>query len=231
MNARLSAVADLERRLDYVFKDRALLERALTHASAGQGAKSIADNERLEFLGDRVLGLIVAEMLIDRFPDLSEGDLSKRLHALVSREACVRVAEQIGIGPALRLAAGETKGGGRQNPTILGDACEAVIAAVYRDGGLDAARQVFGPRWEAEVAALGSLNALNPKSHLQEWAASKGKGAPAYRIVSREGPDHAPTFVVEAAVAGWEPARGEGRSRQDAEKAAAAAMLQREGQL
>src|ERR1700761_314705 len=137
MNARADAVATLEANLGHAFKDRALLEQALTHASVGQGARPVADYERLEFLGDRVLGLLVADLLLQRFPEASEGELAKRLNALVNRDTCARVAEKLGVNDALRLAPGETKLGGRQNRTILGDACEAVIAAVYRDAGLD----------------------------------------------------------------------------------------------
>jgi ribonuclease-3 len=229
MNARLSAVEGVERRLSYRFKDRDLLERALTHASAGQGARRVADNERLEFLGDRVLGLIAADLLMRRFPEATEGELSKRLHAVVSREACARVAETLELGPALRLAAGETKRGARANATILGDACEAVIAAVYRDGGLEAARSTFAPMFELEIDRLGPTAALSPKSRLQEWAAQAKRPNPVYAVVSREGPDHAPRFTVEVRVEGFEPARASGASRQEAEKAAATALLDQAG--
>lgn len=233
MNARDLAVAELQRRLGYVFREGERLERALTHASIREGARSargeFRDNERLEFLGDRVLGLLVAERLIELYPDAAEGELSKRLHVVVSREACARVAEALHIGPSLRMAAGETKSGGRQNKTILGDACEAVIAAVYLDGGLEAARLVFGPRFEVEMQSLGALDTLNPKSHLQEWAAGRKLGTPRYSQIDRQGPDHAPRFVVEVSLNSGPPARGEGGSRQDAEKAAAAAWLEREG--
>jgi ribonuclease-3 len=231
MNARQDAVADLERTLGHTFKDRDLVEQALTHSSVGEGACPVADYEQLEFLGDRVLGLIVADLLIRHFPGDNEGDLSKRLNALVSRDTCARIAERVGVGPALRLAAGETKRGGRENKTILGDACEALIAAVYRDAGLEAARTVFTPLWEAELDALGSLSALSPKSKLHEWAMAKGRPAPTYRVTGREGPDHSPRFTVEVLVEGLDPTTATGRSRQEAEKAAASALLQREGLL
>ncbi|HEY3813674.1 MAG TPA: ribonuclease III [Caulobacteraceae bacterium] len=229
MNARADAVAHLEAELGHAFKDKSLLEQALTHASVGQGARPVADYERLEFLGDRVLGLIVADLLLERFPEMSEGELAKRLNALVNRDACARVAERLGIGAALRLAPGETKLGGRQNKTILGDACEAVIAAVYRDACLDKARRVFTPLWEAELDQLGPIAALDPKSRLNEWALGRANVSPVYRVVGREGPDHAPRFTVEVEVEGVAPISGAGRSRQEAEKAAAAAMLDREG--
>jgi ribonuclease-3 len=231
MNARADAVARLERNLGHIFRDRSLLERALTHASVGQGARAVDDNERLEFLGDRVLGLIVARDLLDRFPEADEGDLSKRLHVLVSRDVCAAVAERLGAPEALRMAPGETRAGGRFKKTILGDACEALIAAVYLDAGFEAARAVFGPLWRDVLVDLGSLPSLNPKSQLQEWAAREGLSPPAYTVVSREGPDHAPRFTVEVTVTGRDPARGEGGSRQDAEKAAAIGLLQREAML
>ena len=133
MNARVGAAEALEKKLGLTFANPELLERALTHASASEGGGSKAktqDNERLEFLGDRVLALIVVDRLMCRYPKADEGELSKRLHVLVSRDVCADVAEELGVGPALRLAAGETKSGGRQNKTILGDACVALIAAV-----------------------------------------------------------------------------------------------------
>jgi ribonuclease-3 len=231
MNLRAEAVASLERRLGHSFQDRSLLERALTHSSVGHGAKAVEDYERLEFLGDRVLGLIVARDLFQRFPHSPEGELSSRLHALVSRDVCASVAERLGVPEALRLAAGETKAGGRYKKTILGDACEALIGAVYLDAGFERAHELFGPLWGEEMERLAPLAALNPKSRLQEWAASARRAPPAYAVVSREGPDHAPRFVVEARLEGFEPAQGEGGSRQDAEKAAAKSLLEREGLL
>jgi ribonuclease III len=230
MNARADAVDKLEAELGHAFKDRSLLEQALTHASVGQGARPVADYERLEFLGDRVLGLIVADLLVERFPEASEGELAKRLNALVDRDTCARVAERLGIGDALRLAPGETKLGGRQNPTILGDACEAVIAAVYRDGDLEIARRIFAPLWDAELEQLAPIATLDPKSRLNEWALGRANVSPVYRVIGREGPDHAPRFTVEVEVPGVAPISGAGRSRQEAEKAAAAALLERETQ-
>lgn len=229
MNARLSAVEGVERTLNYRFSDRDLLERALTHASAGQGARKIRNYERLEFLGDRVLGLIVADLLMRRYPKATEGELSKRLNALVSGQTCARVAEKIGLGPAIRLAAGETRRGARANATILGDVCEALIAAVYRDGGLAKATEVFTPLFEGEIDESEPLAALNSKSQLQEWAAAQGRPLPTYSVVAREGPDHEPVFTVEVRLEGSLPVEATGRSRQEAEKAAAAALLEREG--
>jgi ribonuclease-3 len=234
MNARLAAVTELEARLGYVFKDRNLLDQAVTHASAGDGHRAIVHNERLEFLGDRVLGLCTAQTLMAQFPAAREGDLSQRYNILVNRQACAQAARQMGLGPALRLAGGETKRGGREQDTILADACEAVLAAVYLDGGLEAARAVFDQFWAEQIAALGQAGmgqvALsNPKSFLQEWAAAAKRPIPVYSVVQRTGPDHAPEFIVEVQVEGLDAARAKGRSRQEAEKAAASLMLGREG--
>ena len=146
MNSRQEAVAALQARLGHTFADPSLLERALTHASVGGGAPgSASDYEVLEFIGDRVIGLLAAERLAELHPKAAEGELSVRLHGLVSGQACARVARRLDMGPALRLAGGETKMGGREKDSILGDACEAVMAAIYRDGGLEAARTIRRP--------------------------------------------------------------------------------------
>jgi ribonuclease-3 len=232
-NARAEAVAALETRLGHAFTNKALLERALTHASVGEGAPAglggPRDNERLEFLGDRVLGLLVAERLSNDFPTADEGQLSSSLHALVDKSACARVGEGLGVGPALRLSPGETKTGGRRKAGVIADAVEAILAAVYLDGGLDAARAVFSKAWATELAAPPSRTVTNPKSALQEWAQGLGRPLPTYRVLERTGSDHAPTFLVEASVDGVQPLTAQGRSRQEAEKAAATALLKREG--
>ena len=230
MSLRDAAVAALERRLKHVFSDRELLDRALTHASVGDGAKRVRDNEVLEFIGDRVLGLLAAERLAVLYPKAREGDLAPRLNALVSRETCARVARRMELGPALRLSGSETKTGGRDKDSILAGACEAVMAALYQDGGLEAPRAVFLAFWEEETASLGAPRPRDPKTALQEWAQGQKKPLPAYSVINRQGPDHAPRFTVEVTVLGLEPVRAEGRSRQEAEKAAAATLLQREGQ-
>jgi ribonuclease-3 len=232
---RAEAVAALARSLGHAFRDPDLLERALTHPSVGEGAardargRPFVDNQRLEFLGDRVLGLLVADRLLRDFPAADEGEMSSRLHALVDKAACARVAERVGVGPAMRLSPGEAKQGGRRREGALGDAMEAILAAVWLDGGMDAARAVFDRIWADELAAPARPSLTNPKSALQEWALGHGKPLPTYRVVERTGSDHAPTFTVEASVAGYPPLTAKGRSRQDAEKAAATALLQREG--
>jgi ribonuclease-3 len=233
-DGRAGAVAELVRRLGHDFRDRSLLDRALTHASVGEGAppqthKAPRDNERMEFLGDRVLGLLVADRLHQDFPEADEGALSSRLHALVDKQACARVGADLGVGAAMRLSPGETRSGGRRKDGLIADAVEALLAAVYLDGGLDAARRVFDRVWAEEFARPADRSVTNPKSALQEWAQGQALPLPTYRIVSRSGSDHAPTFTVEAEVQGVAPAQAQGRSRQEAEKAAAIAMLQREG--
>ena len=228
-NSRAAAIAALERRLGLVFSDQALLDRALTHSSVGDGSKRVSDNERLEFVGDRVLGLLAAERLAELYPKSDEGDLAPRLNALVSRKACAVVARNLDLGAALRLSPAETKAGGRDKDSILAGACEALMAALYQEGGLAAARTFFLAQWADQIQDLGLPRPQDPKTALQEWAQGKGKPLPAYAVVQRTGPDHAPLFTVEAQVQGLEPARAQGRSRQDAEKAAAQALLQREG--
>jgi ribonuclease-3 len=221
---RTAAVADLERRIGHNFADRDLFERALTHASVGDGARQVRHNERLEFLGDRVLGLLAAERLLALDPDSREGVLSPRLSGLVNGKTCARVARRIGLGPALHI--GGSGGKIRDNDTVLGDACEALIAALYIDGGLETARAFFLRFW-AEEFENADPRGKDVKNHLQEWAQSRGLPLPSYEVVSRSGPDHAPVFTVKVSVEGYPDETGAGRSRQDAEKAAALCMLTR----
>lgn len=232
-NVRAEAAAALERRLGHVFIDRNLFERALTHPSVVDPGRPESqrprDNQRLEFLGDRVLGLLVAERLVADFPIADEGEMSSRLHALVNKTTCARVAEALGVGPAMRLSPGETKQGGRRREGVLGDAMEALLAAVYLDGGIEAARAMFTSAWALEFSAPPKRSLSNPKSVLQEWALGAGRALPVYRVADRNGPDHAPVFTVEVSVEGVAPLTAQGRSRQEAEKAAATAMLEREG--
>lgn len=232
-NSRAEAVRALVQKLGHAFADRSLLEQALTHPSVGEGGKPggrpQVDYQRLEYLGDRVLGLLTAEHLFKSYPEADEGALSSALHALVDKTACARVGHRLGVGPALRLSAGETKTGGRRKDGIVADAVEAILAAVYLDGGLDAARRLYHLAWAEELAAPPTRSVTNPKSALQEWAQGLGRPLPTYAVVERTGSDHAPTFVVETRVEGVEPERASGRSRQEAEKAAATAMLTREG--
>jgi len=230
MNARTAAVAELERHIGHQFRDRDLLERALTHASVGDGARAVRHYERLEFLGDRVLNLMAAERLMALDTEAREGELSRLLASLVNYHACARVARQIGLPLALRLSASATKIGARESDSVLGDACEALIAALYIDGGLETARAFFSRFWAPEFDSLGEPRARDPKTQLQEWAQGQGLPLPAYKVVSRDGPDHAPCFTVEVSVQGYDSESAEGRSKQEAEKAAALVMLlKREG--
>lgn len=230
MNTRIAAIEELERRIGYNFRDRDLLERALTHASVGDGAREVRHNERLEFLGDRVLNLCAAERLMALDPDSREGAMSQRLANLVNYHACARAAHRAGLPDAMRLSASATKVGARKSDAVLGDACEALMAALYIDGGLDTAKAFFLKFWAEEFDDLDAPRAKDPKTQLQEWAQGLGLPLPHYEIVSREGPAHAPVFVIEVQVQGFSPERGEGGSRQTAEKSAAQTMLlKREG--
>ena len=211
--------SDLEERLGHKFADRDLLRRALTHSSAN--AK--VSNERLEFVGDRVLGLIVAEDLHRLYTDDQEGALALKYNALVRQEACARAAEAAGLGDHLILAASESQSGGRRKGAILAGACEAVIAALYEDGGMDAARRFVECYWAEQYADLGS-DMRDAKTALQEWAQAR-KSAPSYELVGREGPDHAPRFAVQVSLKGRDPETGEGGSKREAEQDAARKML------
>jgi len=232
MNDVTAAPAALASFAEYEFTRPELLTEALTHPSAARRRGSARRGyERLEFLGDRVLGLIVAELLWRRFPNEAEGELTRRHTHLVRREALAEVAKAVGLGPRIIVSAGEDAAGVRHNPSVLADVCEAVIAALYIDGGLPAARDFVERWWETRLAALGAPP-RDPKTALQEWAqARKGfdRAAPVYRQTARLGPDHAPLFTVAVEVPGEEPASGEGRSKREAEQAAAKAMLVRLG--
>jgi ribonuclease-3 len=221
--------------LGHGFTDAGLLLAALTHPSvAGLGRTAAgmavpgAAYERLEFLGDRVLGLLVAEWLLERFPAEREGDLARRHAALVRREALARVADGVDLGAYLRLSPGEQGIGGRANLTILADACEAVIGALYLDGGLLVTRAFVRRAWAALIDESGSLPPQDCKTALQEWAQGRGKPLPVYEIVRRSGPAHQPEFEVAVRVEGFAPVHGVGRSRRAAETTAAQTLL---GQL
>ncbi len=214
----------LQAALGHRFDDPARLTEALTHASAD----ARRSNERLEFLGDRVLGLVVAEELIRRFPQSEEGELAVRLNALVRKETCARVALETGINAHIILAPGERQAGGGAKKAVLGDACEAVIAALYLDGGLAAARHFILSAWKADFEESAGVG-RDPKTALQEWAQSRsdlGRALPVYRVLESSGPAHAPHFVVEVSVGSAGAATGEGGSKREAERKAAEALLQ-----
>ena len=206
--------------LGHRFANPELLRRALTHASTA--ARGAGTYERLEFLGDRVLGLVVADMLDERFPEAAEGELSRWFHRLVSGSTCAEVAREMELGKFLRMS------GGRPSPSVLGDACESVLGALYRDGGLGAARQLIERYWLPRIDSM-SAPPRDAKTELQEWAHRRGFDVPVYAEVERSGPDHAPEFEVEVNVGALAPSRGRARSKRGAEQEAAAGVLRREG--
>jgi ribonuclease-3 len=229
MKRKANELSALEERLGYRFKDVALLEQALTHKSFVTGRKH-ASNQRLEFLGDRVLGLAVAEMLYGFFPGNLEGELSQRHTALVRNETCVEVALLLDLGSHLRLGAGEKNAGGERNHSILGDACEAVMGAIFLDGGYEPAKNMIERYWRPLMTASAQAP-RDAKALLQEWALGRGLPVPHYREIERTGPDHKPVFRVSLELPGILAVEGVGPSKRDAEKAAAATMLAREGVL
>ena len=213
----------LEEALGHRFARPALLAQALRHPSAATQAGS---NQRLEFLGDRVLGMVVAAMVYETFPHEAEGALSQRYAALVRRETLAAVARALSLGPRLALGRGEGAAGGRDNPANLADACEAVIGALYIDGGIEAAERFIRRHWEPAMVA-DSEPPRDPKTRLQEWTQSKALGLPVYRTLSSSGPAHAPVFKVEAEVGGLGNALATGATKRAAEQGAAAALLSR----
>jgi len=218
----------LEERIGYRFNDGPLLDSALTHISALKGSRNRGGSyQRLEFLGDHVLGLVVSDMLFRSFPKADEGELSRRLADLVRKETCADMARNIELGAAIRLGSSEANAGGRKRPAILADVCEALIGAVFLDGGYAAAEDFVERLWQARMHATAQP-LRDPKTVLQEWAQARGLPTPAYREVARSGPDHDPEFRVAVALPNFAPAEGSGRSKRAAEQAAAAAMLTRE---
>ena len=223
---KLASLDEIEDRLGHHFADRSLLVRALTHTSAVQ--QPTDSYQRLEFLGDRVLALTVAGMVYRAFPQADEGELARRLNAMVKRDSCADVARELGLGPALRLGSGEAQSGGRAKAAILGDVMEAVIAAIHLDAGFDVARDFVERLWhDRMMTATGPLR--DAKTTLQEWLQGRGLAAPTYRLVSRTGPDHDPLFTIAVDLVGCDGAEGAGRSKRAAEQTAAAAVLVREG--
>ena len=223
-------VSALQARIGHVFADASLLERALTHVSAlpAQAQRRANSYQRLEFLGDRVLGLAVSDMLYEAFPEAEEGELSRRLADLVRKETCADVARGWGVGAVLRLGEGEAQTGGANKSAILGDICKSLLGAVFLDAGYGAAealvRRFFSEKMLNPVRPL-----RDPKTALQEWAQARGLPTPVYRQVGRSGPDHAPVFSIEVSVNGFEPALAEGSSKRFAEQASAQNFLEREG--
>ncbi len=221
----MSREADLAQfcaRLGHEFADPALLEEALTHRSFfAEGARN---NQRLEFLGDRVLGLVTASALLDLDTQAEEGDLAPRLNAMVRKETCAEVAAEIGLGTVMRIGRSEMLSGGRRKTAMLGDGMEAVIAAVYIDAGFEAASAMIQRLWGARFEQAEG-HARDPKTSLQEWAQARGFKPPEYKVVGRQGPDHAPIFEIEAALENGQSARARDRSKRAAQQNAAAKLL------
>ena len=225
---RKTAFKDLAARIGHDFSNPALLKLALTHSSARASTKPDEDNERLEFLGDRVLGLAVAELLTDAFPKAPEGELALWFNQLVRAETCAEIAQSWDLGDLILMSGGEAGSGGRRKKTILANTCEAVLGAVFADSGYEAAKRVVRAFWEPQLGVI-DLAAPDAKSVLQEWAQGRRLPLPRYLEVAREGPDHAPRFTAEVQIEGVAPERGQGANKREAEQAAALAVLLREG--
>lgn len=211
-------------RLGYRFRDPGLLRHALTHKSAGDGMRGFAHNERLEWLGDRVLGLLCARDLYARFPEAEEGALTRRFNGIVSGAACAQTARRLGFEAVITVTRGIAPDQVRNNDSILGDTFEAVLAALWLDGGLEAAAILYAHTGQS---GADPLDGRNPKNALQEWAQKRGHAIPAYTVTGRDGPDHEPRFEVEVAAAG-RTARASGSSRQSAEQEAARTLIRQE---
>ena len=216
----------LEKKLGYSFQNRELLENALTHSSrANESRGKLASNERLEFLGDSILGMVVADHLYRGHPDLPEGDLTRTRAALVCEESLVEVAQALNLGEYLRLGKGESSGGGRERPSIQADAVEAVLAAIYLDGGIGSARK-FIQKFILSRETDGLAKPLDHKTALQELVQRESGQVLRYRLVGEEGPDHNKRFFVEVTLNGQAVGSGSGRSKKEAEQMAAAAAIE-----
>ena len=229
MRRRTIPLEELEKRLGYEFSDKDLLLRALTHSSAvSPGKRTAASYQRLEFLGDRVLGLSVAQLLHSQLPNANEGELSRTLNSLVRRETCAAVALEINLGEFLRLGESEARTGGANKEAILADVCEAIIGAMHIDGGLDAASSFVERHFGAMVGRANAKGA-DAKTSLQEWAQGRGLEPPAYVETERTGPDHAPEFTISVQIPGYATETAQGTSKRSAEHMAAERFLRREG--
>lgn len=212
------SIQAFEARIGYRFKAPELLQRAMTHGSASSVERP--DNQRLEFLGDRVLGLVIAEALMAEDKAAAEGQLAPRFNALVRKEACAGVARVLELGSVLRLGRSEMQSGGRRKEALLADAMEALIAAVYLDGGFASAKDFVLRHWADRIANV-ETDARDAKTSLQEWAQAQSMAPPTYALIARQGPDHAPTFEIEAQLASGQTARATASNKRQAEQAAA----------
>ena len=214
-------IAKLEQEIGHSFSNQRIIQDALTHSSTGQEH----NYERLEFLGDRVLGLIVAEMLYKKFPDEPEGDLAKRLSALVQGSLLAEIAQQINLGAYVDFSEAERQAGGTENTNILADVFEAVIGALYLDSGFKECHALVEKFWADHFFEM-KAPPQHPKTALQEWAQAKSLPLPEYKIVNQSGPDHAPVFDVQLLIEGYDPVIAQGKSRQEAEKLVAQMFLE-----
>jgi ribonuclease III len=228
MSDRKKTPASLEKKIGHRFKDKSLLTQALTHVSAIGAGKHKISYQRFEFLGDHVLGLTIADLLLREFANAQEGELSQRLSDLVRKETCAEVGLELDLGSYVYFGQHELQSGGRKKKTILADVCEAVIGAVYLDGGFAAAAKFVNKYWRPRALAPGR-ELRDAKTRLQEWAQKQGLPPPSYRQVERKGPDHKPVFRIAVEVPGIVSGEGVGATKRDAERAAAEAALQTQG--
>ena len=222
------AIRSFEQRLGYEFSNLSLLVEALTHSSIASDFRK--DNQRLEFLGDRVLGLVMAEALLEIDQTAPEGTLAPRFNALVRKETCAEVARQIELGGVLKIGRSEMLSGGRRKDALLGDGMEAVIAAIYKDGGFEIAKTIIIKLWGDRIKNV-KVDARDAKTMLQEWAQARGQNPPNYEVISRSGPYHAPDFLVKVILASGETSEAMAGSKRQAEQMAAKALLQKIGEV
>jgi len=222
------AIRSFEQRLGYEFSNLSLLVESLTHSSIASDFRK--DNQRLEFLGDRVLGLVMAEALLEIDQTAPEGTLAPRFNALVRKETCAEVARQIELGGVLKIGRSEMLSGGRRKDALLGDGMEAVIAAIYKDGGFEIAKTIIIKLWGDRIKNV-KVDARDAKTMLQEWAQARGQNPPNYEVISRSGPDHAPDFLVKVILASGETSEAMAGSKRQAEQMAAKALLQKIGEV
>ena len=225
---KADAFRSFEQRLGYEFSNLSLLVEALTHSSIASDFRK--DNQRLEFLGDRVLGLVMAEALLEIDQTAPEGTLAPRFNALVRKETCAEVARQIELGDVLKIGRSEMLSGGRRKDALLGDGMEAVIAAIYKDGGFEIAKTIIIKLWGDRIKNV-KVDARDAKTMLQEWAQARGQNPPNYEVISRSGPDHAPDFLVKVILASGETSEAMAGSKRQAEQMAAKALLQKIGEV
>lgn len=228
MNNNVIDLSGLMLILKHKFEDETLLVEALTHSSLVKGGKrgqeQSRDYERLEFLGDRVLGLVISDELYRRYGSAEAGQLSRRYNAQVRKETLASIANELELAQYIRMSADLKLSGGDKNPSILEDCIEAIIAALYLDGGMDASRRFIKDNWWKRFDKLDAAH-KDPKSSIQEWAAKRGKNPPVYEVIAEEGPDHSRSFTVKIIVEGCSPHNAEGASKRLAEQRAAEKLL------